>query len=247
MHRAGIEHPARHARAMYEGLGRGAFELLWLAGASAERRARAIASVPLDEDGLVRAVSRGPVVLCASHTGNWELAAARAAHVLARHGRRLRVVAKPFSSPGVDAFCTRLRARLGVDVVRPCGAMAAAVGALRDGDCVAMPIDQVPDRAEHSLIAPFLGESAFVDRAPAVVARRACVPMLVVANGRVLAEIPAPSSAHEARAAMRRATTALDAFVRSEPASWLWLHRRWRRPRGANRASNRPIPAIIAR
>jgi hypothetical protein len=30
--------------------------------------------------------------------------------------------------------------------------------------------------------------------------------------------------------ATREATAALDRFVRAHPASWLWLHRRWRAP-----------------
>lgn len=240
MARAGIAAPAAHARAMYASLGRGVFELLWLSGASDARRAAAIAThVALDAAALDEGLARGPVVLAASHTGNWELAAAAAARLLAERGRRLVVVAKPFSSSGFDAFCTRLRARLGIDVVRPAGALVALQAALASGACVAMPIDQVPDRDAHALACGFLGAPALVDRAPAVLARRARATMLVVAASRsavghrveVVASIAAPRSRAEVSAAATRATAALEAFVRRSPACWMWLHRRWRAPR----------------
>ncbi len=225
---------------MYASLGRGVFELLWLAGAGDARRARAIEEhVTLDAAALDRALARGPVVLCASHTGNWELAAAAAAKALAERGRRLVVVAKPFSSPGFDAFCTHLRARLGVGTIRPAGALAAARRALAGGACVALPIDQVPDRATHAIEARFLGATALVDRAPAVLARRAAASMLVVAGSRagsahrveVLAVLDPPRSHGDVARAATCATAALEGFVRRDPAAWMWLHRRWRAPR----------------
>ncbi len=238
--RAGIEEPSREARRMYASLGRGVFELLWLAGASDRRRAAAIdASVTVDMAALDEALARGAVVLCASHTGNWELAAAAAARLLAARGRRLAIVAKPFSSRPFDAFCTRLRTRLGIDVLRPSGAMTTARRALAAGACVAMPIDQVPDRAVHGVPVRFLGGDALVDRAPAVLARRAGASMLVVAASRtggahrveVLASIAAPRSAGEVRTALLEATAALETFVLRCPSGWMWLHRRWRAPR----------------
>lgn len=239
MTRAGVHAPAASADAMYRGLGRGVFELLWLSGASEARRARVLArEVTLDARTLDLALDRGPVVLCASHTGNWELAAAAAARVLATRGRRLAVVAKPMSSPGIDAFCTRLRARLGVAVIAPAGALSAARAALAAGACVAMPIDQVPERSAHARAAEFLGAPALVDRAPGVLARRAGASLLAVAARRdrgrhrveVLASWPPPRSAGEVDRALAGATAALADFVRRQPESWLWLHRRWRAP-----------------
>src|SRR5207253_1697600 len=79
------------------------------------------------------------------------------------------------------AFCTYLRTRLGVEVIRPDGAMAAARRVLAEGGSVAMPIDQVPDRAAHGVLVDFLGAPALVDRAPFVLAKRAGVPLLVIA------------------------------------------------------------------
>jgi KDO2-lipid IV(A) lauroyltransferase len=195
-------------------------------------------------------MARGSVVLFATHTGNWELAAGAAARLLADRGKKLVVVAKPMHARGVDRFLARLRAALGVHVVPPQGAFSCARAALAAGDVVAMPIDQVPDRAEHGNPVGFLGAPALVDRAPATLAWRARATVLVVAaerdsNGhrvRVLETIDPPDGSRSARkawidATTRTATVRLDAFVRRAPSSWLWLHRRWKAPRADSHAA----------
>jgi KDO2-lipid IV(A) lauroyltransferase len=146
--------------------------------------------------------------------------------------------------PGADRFLARVRKRLGVGVLRPASALAAARRALASGDVVALPIDQVPDhpRGARAPRHTFLGQKAWVDRAPAVLAYRAKATVLVVASERtgdgnrvrLLARITPPTA--EARPgawiddAIVRSTAALDAFVRRSPEAWFWLHRRWRAP-----------------
>lgn len=204
--------------AMYRSLGIGIFEVLWLALASKRRR-----DALLDRYVDVAPIPDGAAILGASHTGNWELAAAAVARV-----RPVFVVAKPFSSRWFDRIVARVRADLGIRTIDPRGASHAVVRALREGALVVMPIDQVPDRASHAVTAMFLGARAYVDRAPFVLARRANVPVIVcVAHRdgdvhRVRALGPAADPAE--------ATALLDAFVRAHPADWMWLHRRWRQP-----------------
>ena len=249
MTRARVNDPSGEATAMYRGLGEGVFELLWLAGASVERRAEALrAHVRLDEDlavALIAAAERGPVILAASHTGNWELIAYGAAQVLAKHGRRLAVVVKPQSVGAFHAFCMNLRRTCGLVLIEPQGAFAVARKSLAAGDVIAMPIDQVPERRRHGVEVPFLGAAALADRAPAALARATGATLLVVAasrdgrlqRGHLLAELPgARHERDEVTAsawidnATREATRALETFVSARPASWLWLHRRWRAP-----------------
>lgn len=206
------------AVAMYRSLGIGALELLWLAGASQARR-----DAVLDRFVEVDAIPPDTGILGASHTGNWELAAAAVART-----RRLYVVAKPFSNAGFDAFVARLRAKLGVRTLDPRGAARAVTKALRSGALVVMPIDQVPERSAHAVTATFLGERAYVDRAPFVLARRASTKVLVCAAHR-------DGDRHRVRALAtstdaKDATAALDRFVRTHPDAWMWLHRRWRAP-----------------
>lgn len=247
MTRAGVSVPGAAARAMYRALGEGVFELLWLGGVSAARREQALRThVRLDDDlavALHEAAARGPVILAASHTGNWELIAYGAAQVLAGQGRRLAVVVKPQSVGAFHAFCTDLRRACGLVLIAPEGAFTAARRSLAAGDVLAMPIDQVPDRKRHGIEVPFLGAAALADRAPAALARATGATLLVVAasrdgllhRGHLLAELPAHRSG-ESRAsdwiesATRQATRVLEAFVRERPSAWLWLHRRWRAP-----------------
>ncbi|HVH45851.1 MAG TPA: hypothetical protein VM925_26035, partial [Labilithrix sp.] len=184
MTRAGVVAPSAVASKMYRKLGGGVFELLFLAGASRVERSAALARVSIDDaavQALDAGLARGPVILFASHTGNWELAAAAAARLLAERQRRLAVVAKAMHARGVDAFLVRLRRRLGVDVVSPRGALAAARRVLDAGDVVVLPIDQVPDHPAHALPVLFLHETAFADRAPATLAWRSKATVLVVA------------------------------------------------------------------
>jgi Kdo2-lipid IVA lauroyltransferase/acyltransferase len=246
MTRAGVASPARAARSMYAGLGTGIFELLWLAARSPTQREEALCEhVVLDADldrALREAAERGPVILAASHTANWELIAYGAARVLGTRGSRLAVVVKPLSVGVFHAFCMSLRRACGVVLIAPEGALRTARKSLAAGDVLAMPIDQVPDRTQHGVHVSFLGAPALADRAPATLARATGATLLVVAasrdgrvqRGHLLAELR-PDATRAANAwimhATREGTRALEAFVSAHPASWLWLHRRWRAPR----------------
>ena len=243
MERAGIAGAEAQASAMYRGLGTGIFELFWLAGAAPARRERALREhVVLDVDlaaAILAARARGPLVLAASHTANWELVAFGAAQTLAPSGARLAIVAKPISVGAFHAFCTQLRTACGLALIAPAGALAEARRLLAAGDVVAMPIDQVPDRARHGVSVSFLGAPALADRAPAALARSLGATVIVVGASRdrgthrahLLAELHADGAASSwVPATTREATRLLDAFVRENPSSWLWLHRRWRAP-----------------
>jgi Kdo2-lipid IVA lauroyltransferase/acyltransferase len=260
MGRASLVDPGGTATAMYRGLGAGVLELLWLAGASPERRREAIEQhVTLDDDldaVLREASARGPVILAASHTGNWELVAYGAARVLGRRGERLAVVVKPQSVGMFHAFCMQLRRTCGLSLIAPEGAFAAARRMLAAGDIVAMPIDQVPDRARHGVSVRFLGAPALADRAPAALARATGATLVVVAasregerhRGHLLTVLRPGASATTARAwiaaATCEATRALEAFVEEHPSSWLWLHRRWRAP--FERPMRTPAGSLVA-
>lgn len=257
MSRAEIPQPRAVARAMYRQLGVSIVDLLRLSAASAAERAREVRAVELaGAPQLDRALASGPVIVFASHTGNWELAAAAATRWVAARGREALVVAKPLHDRGVDRFVGRLRAGLGVRTIAPRGAYWEARRALARGDVVIMPIDQAPPtarayRTSHRV--EFLGASAYVDRAPPTLLFRSRASALVVAAERidsprgtrnvvhVLDTIAPPTSADRARpfidGVVERASRALDRFVRERPASWLWLHRRWKESPRASRSS----------
>lgn len=220
--RAGLSVPAM---TIYRELARNLVDLLAVAGSGDLGR---VALTPGARVALERARARGPVVIAASHTGNWELAAFALAAVCP-----VSVVAKRQGVGLADRFVRVLRTRFGVAMIAPRGALAHATVALRTGRVVAMPIDQVPDRAEHGERCPFLGAEALVDRAPFVLARRVGAAVLVAACEGDRVHVLGEVSARDPRVAAREATALLERHVLAHPASWLWLHRRWRSPRRA--------------
>jgi KDO2-lipid IV(A) lauroyltransferase len=233
---------------MYRRLGASALELLWL---SARPRARASELAFLDAESRAafdraRGLGRG-VVLAASHTGNWELAAFRVAEETS-----LLAVTEELHVRGFDGFARRVRKARGVlvategsaDVLRarpPTRQIARRIrDMLRGGGIVAMMIDQVPARRRHALSTNFLGAPAFVTRGPAVLAARSGAPLLVAAARKasdshalsvLSVHVPPPRAGHAwVDEVTRDATAALDRFVREHPDEWLWLHRRWKEP-----------------
>jgi KDO2-lipid IV(A) lauroyltransferase len=235
MTRAGVANPNRAASAMYRALGISAVEFLFLGAsenASADADVESSSRVSL---AAARSLGRG-LVIAASHTGNWDLAACAIAKELP-----LLVVTKRLKIRWIDAFWQNTRARLGVRLCEAAGAMSLARAQLAADGAVAMMIDQVPNKRSHAEEISFLGEPAFVDRAPATVAARHRAPLVVSAARRlkdgtqelaVLDVIVPP--AHAGRAwideATLRATRALEKFVIENPSEWLWMHRRWRAP-----------------
>jgi KDO2-lipid IV(A) lauroyltransferase len=234
MRGAGIDDAEAVARRMYQSLGTSAAEFLWLA-ARGEAATQYVAIDPSSRSRWREAIARGRgVVIAASHTGNWDLAACALARDI-----ELVVVTKRLRARSLDRFWQTTRAARGVVLVDAVGAMARGLGALRRGAAVAMMIDQVPDRARHAIAVEFLGRPAHVDRAPAALAAAGGAPMVVAASRRgdhgghilhvldvlVPPERPGRSWIDQATAA---ATGALDAFVHAYPSQWLWLHRRWR-------------------
>jgi KDO2-lipid IV(A) lauroyltransferase len=226
----------REAPRFFRSLGRTVLEVLWMSGADHDLDTLASCDeVSLSRFDAARRSGRG-VVLAASHTGNWDVAAC----ALAARAPLL-VVTKRLSMRGLDAFWQRARAARGVTLAPAEGATGRARAHLARGGAVAMMIDQVPARAAHGVCCDFLGAPAWVERSPAGVAARNGVPLVVVASSRepdgrqrlvVLDVIEPPPRAGRAWVldATRRATVALDAFVRAHPTEWLWMHRRWKRP-----------------
>jgi KDO2-lipid IV(A) lauroyltransferase len=237
MARAGLGGDSSLATSMYASLATGVMEILWLLGQGRADFEAIVTVDPASRALLDEALAPGcGVVLGASHTGNWELAACAMAQ-----RAPLSVLVKRVSIGVFERFIWRLRQRHDVGLLEGEGALARASEELARGRVVALLIDQVPPREEHGDWLPFLGAPALTDRAPAVLAASAQVPLVVTASrrtddGRHVLHVlsvkrpPRRGRAAWTRAAMREATEELDAFVRKYPDQWLWMHRRWKTP-----------------
>ncbi|MDP9001885.1 MAG: lysophospholipid acyltransferase family protein [Myxococcota bacterium] len=234
MREAGIVDAGAEVNAMYRSLGTSAFEFLHLAsnGVCATMHAHVD---PASRDLWWAALERGSgIVIAASHTGNWDLAACAVAREV-----ELLVVTKRLRVRALDAFWQKARAAQGIRLSNAVGVIARARTVLGRGGAVAMMIDQVPMSSRHAVAAEFLGRRALIDRGPAALAAACRAPLVVAASRReasgehvlVVLDVivpphrPSRSWIIDATAA---ATRALDRFVRAHPSQWLWLHRRWK-------------------
>jgi KDO2-lipid IV(A) lauroyltransferase len=232
MRLAAIPRPERTASRMYRSLGRGVAELVHLL---LSRPASLGGAVRLEQRDLVSWLggAKGAVIATA-HTANWDLVACRLAEVLP-----VTVITKHLSVQWLDRLWQGLRARRGVSLVGAGGVHTGALRALRKGQLVATLVDQAPERRRAAIRVRFLGQLAWADLAPALLAMRARVPLGAAfprrdPDGTLGAEFgpvllpPKIPSRRWAEEATREITDALERFVYQHPEQWLWMHRRWK-------------------
>lgn len=122
---------------------------------------------------LYRALARGRgAVIAASHVGSWEVAGL----ALARLGLEVHAVSGVQIHPLLARAMRDRKAREGVQIRTPGDGFAPLVLALRRGAVVVLLVDG--DVFSRSLPAPFFGRATPFPAGPAILARRARVPIL---------------------------------------------------------------------
>ncbi|MEM9222086.1 MAG: lauroyl acyltransferase [Pseudomonadota bacterium] len=194
--------------------------------------------VELPEDfEKYRGLCREGVIAATAHLGNWEIA-----------GTLPRIAALPFAgvyqalhNPLVEDYLKAMRMpaypaglfakgpRLGQTLVR----------LAREGKGVGMVADF---RELRGVPVTFFGQRAYATPLPAMLARLSGKPLLAGAILRtegvhfrvILKQISVPSSEDrdaDIRDATQRLHDAFEEWIRCEPAQWMWIHRKWARPR----------------
>jgi KDO2-lipid IV(A) lauroyltransferase len=192
----------------------------------------------ISDPSLVEAVagSGRPAVFVTGHIGNWEMLAVAAT----AYGIQLSGMYRAAGNPYIDRIITELRTEAtGATVpMFPKGAAGArrAAGHLARGGFLGLLVDQ---KLNEGLSARFFGLPAMTTTAPAVFALRYRCPIIPIhvqrlapARLRVMIEPPLPLPDTGDRAAdiatlTQQINDILERWVRANPASWLWLHRRW--------------------
>jgi Kdo2-lipid IVA lauroyltransferase/acyltransferase len=182
---------------------------------------------------------QGQAIFFSAHCGNWEMILPIAAQLgLAVSGAYRRA-----SNPAVEDVIQGLRAAAHGDQVTmfPKGAAGAraALAHLAQGGSLGLLVDQ---KMNDGIAVPFFGRPAMTATAPAQFALRFNLPLVPVrverigpARLRLICEAPLAVPRTGDRATdILAITTALnarvEAWVRADPGSWLWLHRRWPKP-----------------
>lgn len=225
----------RVVRAVWEQMGRSAGEFPHVAGL------QQTASGPgweVTGQDVLNALSAqgGPAIFVSGHIGNWEVLP----HAARAFGLPVASFYRAAQNKQVDALIGRLRRSAGGDELPlfPKGARGArqAMGHLRGGGRLAMLVDQ---KLNDGVPARLFGMPAMTAPAAAAFALHFGCPVIPAvcrrigpARLRLVVEQPLVPPASGDRAAdilglTQQINDVLERWIRAEPGSWLWLHRRW--------------------
>jgi KDO2-lipid IV(A) lauroyltransferase len=179
------------------------------------------------------AQGRGAIAI-AAHAGNWEYTV-MGYGLLCRPGV---AVGRELDQPWAARLVRYIRQRGGNAMVAKQKGMMRIMGYLRRNWPVGIVIDQNTTTA-GGLLVDFFGKPARTTPVAALLARRG-IPVLPtlsrrLPDGRHLMVIMPPlplKKTSDAQADIQRhleiQSRVIEAWVRAEPAQWLWLHRRWK-------------------
>jgi Kdo2-lipid IVA lauroyltransferase/acyltransferase len=218
----------RIAADMWESLGRTFGESFHLEEIAAQKRIRFESSERLEE--MIRT---GPSVMCGLHLGNWELVAYTSKFM----GAPFTGVYQRLSNPVVDEETRKIRAFLyegGLLPKTPVSARALMKTAKSGG----YPAFLADLRDDNGAAVPFFGAPALATVFPALLARKAGLPLYAGAAFRepnvrfvIRVEPVAIPRTDDHAADAIEGTKALhaqfEAFIRQAPEQWMWAHRKW--------------------
>jgi KDO2-lipid IV(A) lauroyltransferase len=187
------------------------------------------------EEHVQAALAQGRgMVAIAAHAGNWE-------YTVMGYGLKYRpvaVVGREMDHPWAARLARYLRQRGGNSMVAKQQGMKEIMGHLRQNQAVGIVIDQ-NTTTEGGLLVDFFGRAARTTPVAALLARRG-VPVLPtlsrrLPDGRHLMVILPPlplMKTSDPQADIQRhlelQSRVIEAWVRTCPEQWLWLHRRWK-------------------
>lgn len=205
------------------------------------RREEMLERVKLENPELpLSFVRRGQsVVLLTGHFCNWEWLLSGAAAGL---GIPIDAVYKPQRAKAVDRFLREARGRFGANPIPVKTFLHEVIRRRRDARAYALVADQTPMRHEDKHWTVFLHRDTAFYTGAGKIARILRAPVLFVAMHRtgkghyrarfeLLSEPPYQSESEGA--VIEAYARALEAEIRTSPADWLWVHRKWKYPKPA--------------
>jgi KDO2-lipid IV(A) lauroyltransferase len=175
----------------------------------------------------------GPIVAVTAHFGNWEAMG----QACAFRGRRPVSVAAPLANRLADAVLDRSRRATGQVTVAQQGAVKELMKALKDGQLVALLLDQNTRPRDGGIFVPFFGRAVPVSRMPAALSLRTGAGLLLTfcvpdSDGGYRAYARGPFAAEQAGGSEEAITgfimAAMEEEIRANPGCWLWMYRRWK-------------------
>jgi KDO2-lipid IV(A) lauroyltransferase len=228
--------PAEQKRilnAMYRHLGMTVFEQLRISVHGLRVFEKRIDIDGLDTFRAAATSPHGSLVLMA-HLGNWELCG----YASQLSDCPISVVVKKMRSPRFEAYLTRTREQMNLRMLPAGTSIRACIKALRQGEFLAMILDQ-NSRRSRGVFVDFFGRPACTTTGLALLAAQTQIPVFPIfvlrcPNGRyrMIIQDPVPPPADRKPESMKQATQQytriLEDMIRAHPEQWIWIHRRWR-------------------
>jgi KDO2-lipid IV(A) lauroyltransferase len=178
-------------------------------------------------------------ILVTAHYGSFEVIG----HLLAALRFKVAAVMRPFDNLYLNRFLIRTRRTHGLTLLDKKGAMAQAESLIRNGVLLAFIGDQ--DAGRKGQFADFFGRPASVYKSIGLLAITTGVPIVVgcarrtgrraryeVSVQRIIEPREWQDQADALAWVTQAFTSAIEGFVRQDPAQYWWMHRRWKsRPR----------------
>ncbi|HXS06646.1 MAG TPA: lysophospholipid acyltransferase family protein [Rhizomicrobium sp.] len=186
------------------------------------------------KDGENLTALRGQGVLILSgHFANWEVMPITGAEL----GLEGAIVYRPPNNPYVDRYIARARAMKGyAEQISKHHGVKRIFMLLRGGKAILLLADQ---KTNEGIAVPFLGRDAMTTPAPAALALKLKMPVVLAANTRLggarfgvtvyppLEFTPTGNEEADIYALTLAINRKLEEIVRTDPGQWLWIHRRW--------------------
>ena len=183
----------------------------------------------LGEENLhaFRDMGRGGIMVL-GHLANWE----SGAHFLANRGMPTHVVFRPPNNRLVSRLLESAREGAVSSIEKGSSGARQIITALKQKEFVGLLVDQ---KMNDGISVPFMGVPAMTAAAPAQLAMRYQVPIVVIRCERVaplhfrwtvLPPFIPPADGDEVQI-MTRINDQISEWVRARPEQWLWVHRRW--------------------
>jgi len=174
------------------------------------------------------------VIILTIHQGNWEWML---------HGIRLHLdvpvdpVYKPLHNKSLDKLIFEIRSRFGSRPLPMASAMRDILRHRRHFRLLALVADQSPIERERSHWTRFMHRDAAFYEGAETLARLTAYPVLFAQCRRLargyyevrFREVARPPYASEGHEIVERYVRLAEEAIRSEPESWLWSNRRWKR------------------
>ncbi len=212
---------------MWSNLGRVAGELPHMRNLTGDKFWQHVEVENIEHLIKLRDIDKTGIVI-SGHFANWELAPKIEFEV----GIPMTLIYRHANNPWVEKLIQHSRRGMGEKLFSK-GADAArnSVRALRDGEFIGVLVDQ---KLNEGIEAKFFGKKAMTSSFVAEMAIRFNCPIVPIyvlrtkgVKFRVICGKPLITEGKDALNITQEINDLLEAWIRKNPAQWLWLHRRW--------------------